>query len=198
MKQIRTQTIGWTVLVAGLLLGGTACKEANAKVKGVGDNLQAFIIQNCDNGDRYCQVCAFSGKPTIMAVGDLTDAGFEQDLKEIQGLVKTHKAKGLTAFALFGKFEQGRFQSFKDPKKAMEDVKKLQAKLGLQFPVTIVPENLTDKEKKNYTPFDRLYDVSQSRTVLVGAANNNIVFADTMKGEAPQYQALEAAVKKVL
>ena len=55
------------------------CKEAEARTQKVGDRLQAFIVQNCEDEAKYCQVCKFGGQPTIMAVGELGDASFEKD-----------------------------------------------------------------------------------------------------------------------
>lgn len=190
-------TLGLAGLLIGTAWGATACKEAQAKVKGVGDNLKAFIVKNCATGDRYCQVCAYSGKPTVMAVGDINDAEFEKDLAQIQSLMKQYEGKGLSAFALFGKFEGGKFLPVDDDA-SLKKVKALQDKLDLSFPVALVPKQLTDKEKKNYTPFADAYEVSKSRTVMVGAVDNKIVFTDVMKGQEAQYKALKDAVSKTL
>ena len=65
------------IFVAGMIGG---CRSSKPKTKGVGDTLRAFIIQDCVSGQKYCQVCAYSGKPTIMAIGDVNDDNFVNDL----------------------------------------------------------------------------------------------------------------------
>ena len=190
--------ISLATMTLGLAIGNLACREAHAKVKGPGDSLKAFIIQNCATHERYCQVCAFSGSPTVMAVGDVDDAGFIKDLKEIQSLYEAHKGQGLTAFALYGKFKDGKFTSVSEDKATLTRLTDLQKELGLTFPVTVLPRTLTPKEARNYTPFGDNYEVTQSRTIMVAKANNKIVWSDVLKGDATQYAALAEAVKKVL
>ena len=188
--------------IAGLILAlGTtsaACREVEAKVKGPGDSLKAFIIENCATYERYCQVCAYSGSPTIMAVGDVDDAEFAKDLKKIQALYENHKADGLTAFALYGKFTDGALASVSENADTLKRLAALRKELGLTFPVTVLPRTLTTKESMLYRPFGESYDVRQSRTVMVAQANNKVVWADVMKGQAAQYAALAGAVKKAL
>lgn len=193
-----------TVTLAGLSLAlalsaglaGTACKKAEAKVKGVGDTMKAFIIKNCGTGERYCQVCAYGGKPTIMAVGDLDDAGFAEDLKRIQELVEANGDKDLTAFALYGEIEAGKFAPVADEAAAEKKLAAMSKELGLTFPVTLVPKALTDKEAKDYTPFADAYDVSKSRTVMLAGADNKIRFAQTFGAdEKAEHEALAKAVE---
>ena len=188
--------------VAGLVLtlgvASSACREVQAKVKGPGDSLKAFIIKNCTTHERYCQVCAYSGSPTIMAVGDVDDAEFGKDLKKIQVLYETHKADGLTAFALYGQFKNEKLKPVSQDTALLERLATLRKELGLTFPVTVLPSALTSKESILYTPFGQSYDVRKSRTVMVAKANNTIVWADTLNGEATRYAALAGAVKKAL
>ena len=181
-------------LALGFGLAGTACKKAEAKVKGVGDTLKAFIVTNCETGDRYCQVCAYGGRPTIMAVGDIDDAAFEQDLAQIQGLVAANGDKELTAFALYGKIEGGKFAAVADEAAAQKKLAALTKKLGLTFPVTLAPKALTEKEAKDYTPFTDAYEISKSRTVMLAGAGNDIRYAETMSADAKaQHAALASA-----
>ncbi len=187
--------IGLALLLGG---AGVACKEAQAKVKGPGDSLKAFVIKNCASGERYCQVCAYSGKPTIMAVGVMGDKDFEKDLVEINKLVKANEAKGLTAFALYGEIKEGKFVAVADEAAAEKTLAATHARLGLKFPITLAPAKLEEKEAKSYKPFTELYEVNKSRTVMVAKASNEIVWADTLAGKDAQYKAMAAAVGKAL
>lgn len=185
-------------LFGALAMGATACKEAQAKTQGVGDEFRPFIIKNCGTGERYCQVCAYGGKPTIMAVYDIDDAGAEKDLAEIEKVIGANKDKGLTAFALFGKLSGGKFTPIAADGPEEKKLAEIRTKLNLSYPVTLVPKDLTDKESKSYMPFTKLYEVNKSRRVLLAGGDNKIVYADTMTGDAKQYEALAAAVKAKL
>lgn len=192
------KTAGLMTMALGLGASFNACRQAEAKVKGSGDSLKAFIIENCTTHERYCQVCAYSGSPTVMAVGDVNDAEFSKDLKKIQALYDSHKADGLTVFALYGAFKDGRLESVSENRETIQRLAMLQKELGLTFPVTVVPQKLTPKESILYTPFGKSYEITKSRTVMVAKANNKIVWADTLSGDAAQYKALAGAIKKAL
>lgn len=188
--------IGLAGLMMAIGMAGLACKEAEAKVAGVGDTMKAFIIQECESGDRYCQVCAYGGMPTIMAVGDLDDAAFSKDLEKIQKIVDANKAKDLTAFALYGTIKDGRFTPPADPAAAQAKLAKLKKALGITFPVTMVPQTLTSAEAKNYKPFTDIYAVGTSRTVMLAKANNKIVYAaNVAKDEKAAFDGLSKAVE---
>lgn len=191
---------GRNALPLAFLLASTtvACKEAQAKTKGVGDSLRAFIVQNATSGERYCQVCAYSGRPTLMAVTDIEDDGAEKDLAEMQKIFESNKEKGLTVFALFGSIKDGKFTPVKDDAAALKKLKELTAKLELGYPVTIVPSSYTEKEKKGYMPFVDQYVVPKSRTVLLAGADNKIVFADVMDGADQKYEKLATAVTQAM
>lgn len=194
----RTNLFAAAGLCAAIALGASACKEATAKTKGVGDSLRAFIVKNCETQERYCQVCTYGGRPTIMAIADLDDAGVEKDLVAIQKLVAENEKEGLTAFALFGHITDGKFIPVKDDDAATKKLAELKTRLGLTYPVTIVPSSYTEKEKKGYMPFVDQYTVPKSRTVFAAKADNKVFFADVMTGDAKQYEALATAVKAQL
>ena len=198
MKRILTNIAIIQALTAMALLTG-ACKErSRPRTKGVGDRLQAFIIQDCDQGSKYCQVCKYGGKPTIMAVGDMKDSGFEADLVEIQKLVNANE--GLTAFAVVGDLGGGGIKPFGDEKAAMSKLAALREKLDLTYPVVIVPKDMSEKQRKNYLPFNKAYEVEASRTILLGGADNKITFATVLSADnAKDHLAkLAEAVKKVM
>ncbi len=182
------------------LSAAPACKKAEAKTKGVGDNLRAFLIKNCADGKRYCQVCAYGGKPTIMAVVDLEDKGAEKDLVQIQKMLDANKDKGLTAFALYGTFKNGMFSPVKDDDAAAKKLKSTTERLGLSYPVTLLPTKYSEKELKSYTPFVDAYEVKKSRTLMLADAGNKVLWSATIAdGSAEtQYKNLETALKKNL
>lgn len=184
--------------LVALAAGSTACKEAQAKTQGVGDSLRAFVIKNCEDGKRYCQVCAYGGRPTIMTIADLDDEGVEKDLAKIEELVAKHKDKGLTAFALFGHIDGGKFTPVSDDDAATKKLAEMKKRLDLSFPLTIVPSQLTEKEKKSYMPFDAQYAVGKSRTLFAAATDNEVFFADVMTGADAQYDKLAASLKEHL
>lgn len=194
----RPSTTLWATLALTFVvgLGAVGCTKAKAKIKGVGDNLEAFIVTNLETEERTCLVCAYGGRPTIMAVGDLDDVGFQEDLKQIQGLVTAHAKDDLTAFALYGRVKDGKFTPLADQAAAQAKLAGLQKSLGLSFPITLVPTSLTEKEK-DYTPFSDSYDIAKSRTIMLADAGNKVVFSDVFGKSEAQYQALADAVKKL-
>jgi hypothetical protein len=199
MTILQTLGVFLASLTVSAAVGGSAgCKKAHAKVKGVGDTLQAFIIRDAGTGERYCQVCAYGGRPTIFAVGDIDDAGFAEDLVKIQALLDEHRDAELSAFALYGKIAEGRFAPLPDEDGALAKLAALRTERGLTMPVTIVPNALTDKEKANYAPFTEVYEIAKSRTVMMAKANNQITWVGQLDGSDAGYAALAEAVKKGL
>jgi hypothetical protein len=188
-----------TVLLAAPLFAyALACSSAEAKTKGVGDEFKPFIVKNCDTGQQYCQVCAFAGKPTLMAVGDVGDAAFEQDLVRIQKLVSANK--GVAAFAVVGKVDGSKVSSVDDEKGIAEKLKATKARLGLTFPVVLLASKLSESDAKNYAKFSDSYEVQGSRTIMFSSADQKIVYAE--KIESPradeQFKMLEETLKKTL
>jgi hypothetical protein len=162
------------------LLPLVACKEPPPKTRGIGDAMRPFIIQNASSGERYCQVCAYGGKPILMWVADLDDAAAERDLARIQALVTAHEKVGLSAFAVFGEIDGGAFAPAASDVEASARLEALGAKLGLTFPLVIVPSSYTERERKGYVPFVEAYEVRESRRILLSNASNTIAFADTL------------------
>jgi hypothetical protein len=183
-----------TLVALGLvLLTGAACRETPTPVRGVGDALQAFIIQDCAEKRTQCLVCTYGGKPTIMAVGDLDDAAFERDLVEIQRVLDAGRDRGLTAFALVGELDaDGKLEPFADEAAALDELDALRRRLGLEYPVVIVPKTQTKEQRVNYAPFNKSYALSGSRTILLARADNRIVYAEQVRDAtaAAQYDKL--------
>lgn len=189
-----------SLAIALTLLGASACRKVQPKTKGVGDELRSFIIKNCASGKQYCQICAYGGKPTIMAVGELGDNAFEEDLVHVQKLLDAKQEKGLVAFALLGKFEGGALKTPGDEARALAELKAMRERLGLTFPVVILPSTTTEYEKRAYSGFNDSYEIHASRTIMFAAEDNKIVYSDVMRpGDAEhQFQSLEDVITKSL
>lgn len=195
------RTLLATVAIGALLsAGGTACRDAEARTSKVGDKLKAFIVQNCDSEAKYCQVCKYGGQPTIMAVGQIGDEAFEQDLVRIQDLLSKQKDGGLTAFALLGKLGPEGLAHFEDEAKALAELKAMRARLGLSYPVVIAPKERTKDQARSYQTFNQAYSVTKGRTILFAGANNELVFAETIAPASAdaQFKTLEAKVTSAL
>lgn len=192
-------TIASLLTAVLMAAGATACKEAQAKTKGVGDVFRPFIIKNCGTGERYCQVCAYGGKPTIMVVADVDDTSVDQDLMKVQKILDASKDKALTAFALFGQIEGGKFKPVADDDAAAKKLKAKAEKLKLSYPVTLVPAKYTEAEKKGYAPFVDAYHVAASRRVMLADAANKVLFAETIDDEKAesQFEQLEKTIQKL-
>lgn len=179
-----------------LVLSATGCNKGPT-VERVGDSLQAFIVQDCEESKKYCQVCAYSGKPTIMAVGEIGDAGFEKDLVAIQRLITDKGEAGLTAFAVVGQLDGKGIKPYEDEADALAKLRATRSRLGITFPVAIVPREVSESQKKNYYPFNALYRIKASRTVLFAGADNKITFAEVITSEQ-QHDKLATTVQKAL
>ncbi len=197
MRQPFPAMVALALLISPVL---SSCKRAQAKTKQVGDKLRAFIIKDCEQGDRYCQVCSFGGKPTIMAIADIDDTAFDADLTEIQALLDQHAAYGLTAFAVLGTFKESQFVAPPNEEKALKALAAKKKALKLKFPLVVLPASLTEAEKKHYTPFSKSYEVSASRTLFFAGADNRIHVAEIIrpKESKDQFKALAAQVKTAL
>jgi hypothetical protein len=182
-----------------LLSSSLACKEAAAKTSGVGDSLQPFIIMDGTSGDRYCQVCAYSGKPKIVVFADAEDTKVEADLIRVQKLVEKYADKGLVAFAVFGKIAANGFTPANDDQKLASQIKQLRERLGLTYPVTVVPAQYTEKEKKGYPAFVDAYHIPSTRRVMYGDASNKVMFAESITDSAAdaQFEKLDAELAKL-
>ncbi|MEO1337048.1 MAG: hypothetical protein AAFV29_15495 [Myxococcota bacterium] len=187
----------WLVstMTSVILLIAGACSQADvpsARTRAVGDRLRPFISVDTVSGKRYCQVCAYGGKPTLMVVLDLDDPKANETLHEMQAILAQYPR--LTAFALFGSFDG---QTLRAPLKPIVTQAALADRaraLGLTFPVTFLPAQLTPGEALHYQPFVDRFDVRQSQTALLAAADNRIRFAGQL--DSPHHQTrLKRAVK---
>lgn len=194
---MRRETV---LLAAPFLFAALACSDAQAKTKGIGDELKPFIVKNSDTGQQYCQVCAFAGKPTLMAVGDVGDAAFEQDLLRIQKIITANKEKSVAAFALVAKVDGTKVTSADNEKELQEKLKATKQRLGLTFPVVLLASKLSESDAKNYAKFSDSYEVMGSRTILLAGANQKIVYADKIDTSRAdeQFKSLEETIKKTL
>ena len=176
-----------------------ACRASKPKTKGVGDQLRAFIIQDCDSKQKYCQVCAYSGKPTIMAVGDIEDKNFENDLVAIQKVMTSSGSDGLTAFALVGPFGKNGLGTFEKSDAALNKLKEMTERRSISFPVVVLPSEMSEAQKQNYAAYSQAYEIKSSRTVLYAGADNKIKFAEiiTNTSSSSQFKKLaDMALKK--
>lgn len=182
----------------GLLLAlfpivAAACSRAEARTAGVGDSLKPFIIKNCETGLQYCQVCAFSGKPTLMATFDASDPKLDEDLARLQRIVDAQPEKGVQAFALVGKIEGDKLMPAGD-EAALNEKKK---SLGIKFPIVVLATKLSESEEKNYAKFSDAYAVKGSRSIYLSNASGKVVHADHFADSTAEAQmsALEKAIK---
>jgi hypothetical protein len=196
----RTFPVTALTLVGAVALSVAACRESIAKVRGVGDKMSAFIVQNCETAEKYCQVCQYGGKPKIMAIGDIDDKAFEQDLVRIQKVLDSGKEEGLVAFAVVGKVANQGFQPLADEKGAMAKLDEMKKRLGLTFPVVIVPKEMSEGQKKNYAPFNAAYEIAGSRQVFFAGADNKILFAEVIQADKAdaQFKTLAETVTNTL
>ena len=193
--RITVQAFFCTLLALNLF----ACRASKPKTKGVGDQLRAFVIQECGSKQKYCQVCAYSGKPTIMAVGDVNDKDFENDLVAIQKVMTSSGSDGLTAFALVGPFEDEKLGKFSNTDEALNNLKAMTKKRSITFPVVVLPSEMSEAQKQNYASYAQAYDIKSSRTILYAGADNKITFAEviTNTSSTSQFKRLaDLALKK--
>ncbi|HLT36994.1 MAG TPA: hypothetical protein VK034_11935 [Enhygromyxa sp.] len=152
----------------------------------------AFDIINCDSGDQYCQVCKYGPSPKIMAVGTIDDAGFKQDLKDLDALVKKYGEDKIKAFAVIADARDGALVTPVANKDALQaQAKALKEELGLSFPV-VLPAPKGDAANG---VFEEHYQIKQSRTIMFADGKNQVKYSEV----APADKAgLDAAIKAVV
>ena len=66
--------------------------------------------------------------------------------------------------------------------------------------MVIVPRDMSEQQRKNYLPFNQAYEVRESRTILLGGADNKVTFATVLSADnARDHLAkLAEAIKKVM
>ena len=105
------------------------------------------------------------------------------------------KDSALTAFAVVGQLGEKGLTHFTDEAKAMADLKALRGKLGLTFPVVIVPKKMSAYQASSYKSFNDAYAISKSRTILFAKGDNEVVFAETIGAKSDeQFKRLADAV----
>lgn len=116
-----------------------------------GDSLTPYEIQNCDTGQKYCQVCAYSEKAAkVIAFGKINDEKFWADLERLQKLHSKFGDQGLGVFA--------QVIDSKDTK----EINKLAKQHGITFPVVVAMEK----------DWNKFYEVNGvSRTIYYAKKN---------------------------
>ncbi|HVI03801.1 MAG TPA: hypothetical protein VM869_34145 [Enhygromyxa sp.] len=152
----------------------------------------AFEIINCDSGDKYCQVCKYGPTPKIMAVGTIDDAGFKQDLKDLDALVKKYGDDKVKAFAVIADARDGALVTPIGNKDTLQaQAKALKEELGLSFPVVLpAPEG----EAPNGV-FEDHYQIKQSRTIMFADGKNQVKYSEVAPADK---NGLDAAIKAVV
>jgi hypothetical protein len=175
------------------------CTKAEApRVGGVGDRLQAFMTQASPDAKKTCLVCEYSGKPTLLAMGDPAETAFADDLARLQGLLA--RRPEIRVFAVASRFEGGKVQPFADHGAALQSVASLRDRLGLTFPVVVIPQNADDYVAQGYQRFDLTYRVAAPRMVLFAGPDGKVRWAEALRTEArdAQLAALDVAVAAAL
>jgi hypothetical protein len=153
----------------------------------------AFDIINCDSGDQYCQVCKYGPSPKIMAVGTIDDAGFQQDLKDLNALIEKYGDDKIKAFAVIADArEDGALVTPLANKDELQaKAKSLKEELGLSFPV-VLP---APKGEELNGIFEDHYQIRRSRTIMFADGQNKVKYSEV----APADKAgLDAAIKAVV
>ncbi|MFO7567762.1 MAG: hypothetical protein R6X02_34285 [Enhygromyxa sp.] len=153
----------------------------------------AFDIINCDSGDKYCQVCKYGPSPKIMAVGTIDDAGFKQDLQDLDALLKKYGDDKIKAFAVIADARED--GALVTPLANKDDLqakaKALKEELGLSFPV-VLP---APKGEELNGIFEDHYQIKQSRTIMFADGQNKVKYSEV----APADKAgLDQAIKAVV
>jgi len=166
---IRTTMKKLLTFLASLSVAGLA----GASLK-PGDSLSPYEIQNCETGQKYCQVCAYSPKAAkIIAFGKLDDAQFWADLKKLQQLHAGYDEKGLGVFA-----------QVIDSK----DTKAIHAKAranGITFPVVVAIEKDWDEAYRVEGVSRTIYYAQKNRIAWTGVGLTEKEFA-TLTGKVKE------------
>jgi len=141
---------------------------------GVGGKLRAFQITNCESGEEYCQVCRYGNSPKIMAIGDVDDADFRNDLQNIDAVVKKYGEDKVKAFGVIAAIRDGKGVT---PTEAREEliakIKAMREELDISIPV-VIPALEEDGGNK---AFDEYYNITQSRTLMFADGRNGVRFS---------------------
>jgi hypothetical protein len=158
---------------------------------GVGGKLKAFQIVNCDSGDEYCQVCRYGGSPKVMAVGELDDPEFRNDIQNLDALVKKYGEDKLKAFAVIAEIKDGKgVTPAQDREALIARAKAVRAELGVTIPV-VVPA----AEEGGNKAFDDYYNITKGRTMMFADGRNAVRYSATAPTDLA---ALNDAIREVL
>jgi len=158
---------------------------------GVGGKLKAFQIVNCDSGDEYCQVCRYGGSPKVMAVGELDDPEFRNDIQNLDALVKKYGEDKLKAFAVIAVIKDGKgVTPAQDRDALIARAKAVRQELGVTIPV-VVPA----AEEGGNKAFDDYYNITRSRTMMFADGRNAVRYTATAPADLA---ALNDAIREVL
>lgn len=159
---------------------------------GVGGKLRAFQITNCDSGEEYCQVCRYGNSPKIMAIGDVDDADFRNDLQNIDAVVKKYGEDKVKAFGVVAAISDGKGVT---PTEAREEliakIKAMREELDITIPV-VIPALEEDGGNK---AFDEYYNITQSRTLMFADGRNGVRFSAVAPSDL---SGLNTAIQSVL
>ncbi len=159
---------------------------------GVGGKLRAFQITNCDSGEEYCQVCRYGNSPKIMAVGDLDDSDFRNDLQNIDAIVKKYGEDKVKAFGVLAAIHDGKGSTPTEAREALiAKAKAVREELDITIPV-VVPAIEDDGGNK---AFDEYYNITQSRTLMFADGRNGIHFSAVAPSDL---SGLNTAIQSVL
>ena len=153
--------------------------------------LTAFDIVNCESGEQYCQVCRFGGSPKLMAVGSLDDAAFQEDLKDLDAIVKKYGEDKVKAFAVVTDIVDGKGVTPKDVESLKKQANELRRKLAISFPV-VVP---APGDGGGNREWDEYYNITKSRTVMFADGRNTVRWSAVGPED---WSALNEAIKAVV
>lgn len=140
---------------------------------GKGGKLTAFDIVNCESGEQYCQVCRFGGSPKIMAVGQVDDEAFHEDLKDLDAIVKKYGEDKVKGFAVITEIVDGKGTTPKDVDALQKQANELRQKLAISIPVVVPAPGENGKNRE----WDEYYNITQSRTVMFADGRHTVKYS---------------------
>jgi len=158
---------------------------------GMEGRLTAFDIVNCESGEKYCQVCRFGNSPKIMAVGTADDEQFQEDLKDIDAIVKKYGEDKIKAFAVVTDIVDGKGVTPKDVAAAQARANELREKLAISIPVVVPAPDDAGQNRE----WDEYYNITQSRTVMFADGRNAVKYSAVSPED---FSELDAAINAVI
>jgi len=159
---------------------------------GVGGKFRAFQITNCDSGEEYCQVCRYGKSPKIMAVGDLDDADFRNDLQNIDAVVQKYGEDKIKGFGVIAAIQDGKgFTPKEQREELIAKTKAMRDELGITIPI-VLPALEDDGGNE---AFDEYYNITKSRTLMFADGRNSVRFSAVAPSDL---SGLNTAIQSVL